>query len=285
MEKNIHKFELTKEMRKRLLEEQKKAKMSNNQVAAMLGISETTYKNIIRSSGGNKFIKEQTIIELAQHYGCSSDYLKCLSNNPHTDKNGHSLISAINFEMRDKITEDLFNFFKENPETCNNIHYLFCEFSDTYKKEIISTFNSISRFLRCCFLFSCPADITDKNFNLFLNDMSFYDPNYVASARSLMVANYLYENKNYQSALPEYVNIVYKTITLRSSQTSSIAKEACIKIYELKKNWNEFPSELYPFSDELSNIEKHSFVERNFQNETKQKVKSYLNKYFNNIYT
>ncbi len=281
----MKKLELTNEIRKRLKDEQKKANLSNNRVAAILGISETTYKNIIRLSGGNKFIKDELIVELAQHYGCSSDYLRCVSNDPNTDKNGRMIRNAINFKMRDKKTEELFNFFKENPEIFNRVHFLFCELTDPPKKEIINAIKSISYSLQSYFVFSCLANLEDKNFNIFLNDLFLTDSIYTASARSLMIANYLYANKNYQFALPEYIKIVYNTITLHSLHTKLIANEACKKISEIQENWDEFPQELTSFANELPKLVEKSFIERYFKDEIKQKIETYLNKYFGNIKT
>lgn len=281
----MKKIELTNEIRKRLKDEQNKANLSNKRVAAILGINETTYKNIIRFSGGNKFIKDELIVELAQHYGCSSDYLKCVSNDPNTDKSGCMIRYALDYKMRDKKTEELFNFFKANQEIYNRVHFLFCELSDPPKKEIINAIKSISYFLQSCFVFSCPANMEDKNFNIFLNNNFFSDSIYADSARSLMVANYLYANNNYQFALPEYIKIVYKTITLHSIHTKLIAKEACDKISEIQKNWSDFPQELSSFTDALPTIVDHSFFERYFKDDIKQKIETYLNKYFGNINT
>lgn len=276
--KNEEKIELTNEIRERLKEQQKNKKKSDKQIANLIRLHETTYKNIIRTVGGNKFVKEQIIKDLAEYYNCTPDYLKCLSNNPLTDQNGREVIGPVDFQIRNNIHEELFDYFREHPQTCKNIYFLLCKLPNGLKENIVSTINSISHLLQTSFLFSYTTNLEDKSFKLFQSDFALADPLYADFARNLMVADYLYEKENYESALIEYIRIIYNTIEHKAAQTNPIAEAACHKIIDIKTNWSKFPSELDFLIEEIPEMENKKFYKKHISEETIKKIKGYLNK-------
>lgn len=141
----MERINLTEDMKKRIIGLKRKNKLTYTSLAAELEISVTKLKNIIRLSKGNASIDRDTIIKIAERFGCTEDYLLCESDNPHTNRDGIEKHSAVNFENNYRKLSRINSFMtaKENEPFFESMNYILFESPIEFRVNWINNVNSM----------------------------------------------------------------------------------------------------------------------------------------------
>lgn len=261
----IPKHKRTVEMTENIKEAQRSKKFSDEEVADHLGIKTSDYKNIIRAlpQKGDRFVKDTIINGLADLYDCSTDYILGLSNDMSCDQNGRTITRPFTFNIEKK--QELFKYLNDDFKTLNDLHFLLCQHASEYRKDYTENLHFYTDTIRKSRLLELLKNYSAEDYNLLIENTLNYGEEYSTCVSDLCQANLLFKNKNYESALKTYLNIIYNTIT-KSNILSPIADKATEKILILSQIWDEFPESLNIIIKALPQIKKYRFFIKGYSN-------------------
>lgn len=239
---------LNLERKKRIKDLQNKKKYTNIQIAELLSIPETTYKNLIRSDG-NKNITHEILQRLSDTYECTIDYLLCTSDDPSLDKNGIQKQKPISFKERDDKLTEVMTFLRDNYETLNNFHFLLYKLPHQNRVDFLSTFNFYANNLRKYSVYGRSDGLSSEQLNFIEGVIEKDDPEYTKAMIHYTAATRFVQRKQYAKALPIYVKILLDAAT-QNHNLYPLAKKSLDHISSLK-DWYKFPQQLFQITNEL----------------------------------
>lgn len=135
---------LTPEIRKRIKDLQLNKHSKDKVVAENLGLTIHQYKNIIRTSGGNKNISTACLNQMAQYYDCTLAYITCTSDEPDKNEKNEIKIHPISFADKPKMIDDIAQYLKSSDnETVFYLHTILMKLP----RNTINSINSILKTL------------------------------------------------------------------------------------------------------------------------------------------
>jgi len=254
MIRNIKKLQIEKEY-------------SDTEIAEQIGITPTTYKNIIRSrdSGGNKNIKDSIVNKLADFYDCSTDYILGLSDDKTLNRYGDPVKRPLDFSDRDKLIHELNNYLNSDYKTLCALHFLLCQNPSWRRAEYLKGFHAFTDVLIESSFLELFKERSKEDYKFLVEDSIKFDDEYFNHILQLRKANSLLETADFELSLKYYMEIIYDTLT-KSMILEPIAIKAIQPVLWLKKNWDAFPTELNIIADILPQIQHYHFIIKGLTN-------------------
>lgn len=262
---SILKHEKTETMIANIKSAQDEAGYTSEKVAELIGIPLTTYKNIIRSKGGNDFVKDSIINKLADLYNCSTDYILGLSTDRTRDKDNEVIIKPLDFDTKHKLMIELNNYLDSDYKTLCALHFLLCQNPSWRRDAYLNALHAFTDVLMESAFLELFQERSKGDYKFLVEDTIKFDDNYYDNLLKLRKANSFLETADFESSLKFYFEIVYNALT-KSMILEPIANKAIQQILWLNENWDEFPAELKIVVDTLPQIQEHHFFINNLSN-------------------
>ena len=259
------KHEKTESMIKNIKEAQEKKGYTAEQVANQIGIPLTTYKNIIRSKGGNDYVKDSIISKLADLYDCSTDYILGLSDDETCDRNNRKVIRPLDFSEQYKLIYELSNYLNSDFKTLRALHYLLCQTPSWRREEYLKSLQTFTNTLMETSFWENFKERTKADYEFLVENSIKYGDEYSNHISLLDCADFLLKNANYKRSLKTYLKIIYNTLS-EPLILEPIANKAISQVLWLNNNWDEFPTELKIVVDTLPQIQQYHFIIKELSN-------------------
>ncbi len=252
MQQPTNKIECTDKMRERLkeLQDEQILRLKDKDVAANLGITYDTYKNI--KTGKIKYIKPELFSRIKHLYDCTGDYLKGTSGNKHQNSDGSPMESPILFSEANQKMTDVANYLYNDYKTLNNLHLLFYRLPALIRENMIATFNSICDNIRITTLVDRKDNLNADKLNYIIENLNTDNSELTKMNLKLAEADRHLSKNRKKQALLLYLEIIYY-----STYDSFLAtKRAVSKLEALTHEWSNFPEVLRPLSKEFYSFRK-----------------------------
>lgn len=252
MQQPTNKIECTDKIRERLKELQDKQipRLKDKDVAANLGITYDTYKNI--KTGKIKYIKPELFSKIKHFYDCTDDYLKGTSGNKHQKSDGSPMESPISFSEANQKMTDIANYLYNDYKTLNNLHLLFYRLPAPIRENMIATLNSICDNIRITTLVDRKDNLDTEKLNYIIENINTDNSELTKMNLKLAEADRHLSKKRNRQALLLYLEIIYYS----TYDSLPATKRAVSKLEALTHEWSNFPEVLKPLSKEFYSFRK-----------------------------
>lgn len=254
-----NKVELTDLLRTRLKELQQNSpsgkSYTNKDIASILGITISQYKNII-NRGHNKYVTKSYLAKLSELYNCSLDYIIGDSDDPQLSKDGIRRQHPISFAQKDEMLQKISSFLSSDVQTLSSLYLILVQFPADLRKDIVSGLNNFAHIARITTLLGRKDSMSPEKFRYICDILEIDSPIHTQLTCDIAKANELFNKKKYRDALNQSLKIIYYSLSFAPKQ----AEQAYNIIIKLDKKWKNFPASLrYLVSTILPNLRNKNF--------------------------
>ncbi len=251
-ETNNTRYEITHELRVRLKALAKENHYSQSFLAQKLHFNNIDqYKNILKTTGTQKYIKHATLEELSYLYRVSIDYLIGKTEYKDSNANGSKFRIPVDFSGGDKIKDNVTRFINSdsNYTFTKDLNFII-NLPDDNRNALINALHSIVSLLETNYFYTNRKGLSNASVQMITDALRLNDTTY--DDRLIQLANVcnIDPDTNPEKCLKAALQLLLMPKGFQRTEHN----EAFKTILYLSASWKSFPSQLYRYFADFSEL-------------------------------